>query len=254
MDLLNIAIVLIGDLDMWLKISEAYPWILEEVHSFNWPEWKSVCLCVLIYFYPTKSIYVSRKSSISPWTMTKKLFYLYCSMPNHWVVENNFSPFCGWPGFSRCFLWGIPHVIEVRYLYPQLLSGYLARPNVWDNSVIWLAISADHRLEFKWSAYTLALCAAWVSHSMAAGLPGGHSKRWEAEDARPALSPLYSIGQSSYRAWPGFKRLQNRNHLLIGEMVKAHFRRACEMGDIVRGSLENTIHHNSFKEMSYHIL
>ena len=30
------------------------------------------------------------------------------------------------------------------------------------------------------------------------------------------------------------KRLQNRNRLLMGEMVRAHFRRACEMGDIIR--------------------
>ena len=30
------------------------------------------------------------------------------------------------------------------------------------------------------------------------------------------------------------KRLQNRNHLLMEEMVRVHFRRACKMGNIIR--------------------
>lgn len=39
----------------------------------------------------------------------------------------------------------------------------------------------------------------------------------------------------------------------MGEMGRVHFRRAYEREDIVRASLENTTHHDNFKEMSYHI-
>lgn len=35
MDLPNIVIVLIGDLDIWLKINKVNLWILEEMYFFN---------------------------------------------------------------------------------------------------------------------------------------------------------------------------------------------------------------------------
>lgn len=70
--------------------------------------------------------------------------------------------------------------------------------------------------------------------------------RQKAEAARPSPFPLYSIGQSSYRAWAYLRMLRSTSW-------RAHCLKACSMRYIVMRSLANTTHHNSFFKMPYHI-
>lgn len=79
-----------------------------------------------------------------------------------------------------------------------------------------------------------------ISHSLSISPHGGsvprvsipRDSKQKLEAARPASSPPYFTGQSSYRTRPDLKRLKTRNRIFIGY-------------------LENTINPHSFNKMSY---